>query len=88
MGVGRFFFPRGSSYEFLRALHELVYTALPVLLCVSAGTTRKISFGKDLRHLDFQLSVSTLKGAGMGGGGWGAPAPQGFQRVTPLWVLL
>ena len=38
-----FFFPKGSSYEFLRALHELVYTAAPVLLCVSAGTTRKTS---------------------------------------------
>ena len=48
------------------------------------------SFGKDLRHLDFQLSVITLKGAGVGGGGMGGTStpgfPAGYALVGPIVV--
>lgn len=47
------------------------------------------SFGKDLRHLDFQLSVITLKRAGVGGGDGGTSTPGfpvGYALVGPIVV--
>lgn len=47
------------------------------------------SFGKDLRHLDFQLSVITLKRAGVGGGMGGTSTPgfpAGYTLVGPTVV--
>lgn len=92
MGVGRFF-SQGARVTNFCALCMSWFILLLLCFFVYQRALRErsayeiFSFGKDLRHLDFQLSVITLKGAGVGGG-WGAPAPQGFQRVTPLWVLL
>ena len=41
------------------------------------------SFGKDLRHLDFQLSVITLKRAGVGGGDGGHQHPRVSSGLRP-----
>ena len=88
-----FFFPRARVTNFC-ALCMSWFILLLLFFSVYQRALRErpayeiFSFGKDLRHLDFQLSVITLKGAGAGGrGGTSTPGfPAGYALVGPIVV--
>ena len=94
MGVGRFF-SQGARVTNFCALCMSWFILLLLFFFVYQRALRErsayeiFSFGKDLRHLDFQLSVITLKGAGMGGGMGGTSTPgfpAGYALVGPIVV--
>ena len=85
------FFPKGLELRIsARFAWAGSYCCSCSSLCISGHYEKDqhMKYGKDLRHLDFQLSVITLKGAGAGGrGGTSTPGfPAGYALVGPIVV--